>query len=390
MKTSPQTLRRNAALLRRDTTGGARRATFRLVTPAVDRHGTVILPEGVDIAAHKAAGSPFLWMHESGGFGAAPSPDVVIGRVVEYQQSSAALDIVVEFHDDGPQGLASRCWEKVQAGLLRMVSIGCSVIASETRKVGGQDVMVFTRSELWEASLVIIGSNREALRLDRAAAIRALDNLTKETAKMDKAALCKMLGIEESATREEAEKACMDYLVKTDDAEARKAAAAALDEHFPESASGEDETRSEDGDKDEELEALRGANAELQRALTAAQATRAAAPTPAKVADDAAQREAALAKDVDQWVTEGRIKREERATWLEKHRKGKAAKVVRHLPAGTWTTSQRLATAPGAPVKVETPTAPAKGEPGKAPSLVQRFAAQQAAERGIPLDKIKN
>ena len=375
-----KTLRRNAALLRRDTTGGARRATFRLVTPAVDRHGTVILPEGVDIAAHKAAGSPFLWMHESGGgFGAAPSPDVVIGRVVEYQQSSAALDIVVEFADDGPAGLASRCWEKVQAGLLRMVSIGCSVIASETRKVNGQDVMVFTRSELWEASLVIIGSNREALRLDRAAAIRALDNLTKETAKMDKAALCKMLGIEESATREEAEKACMDYLVKTDDAEARKAAAAALDEHFPESASGEDE----DG-KDEELEALRGANAELQRALTAAHAARAAAPAPAKVADDAAKREAALGRDVDQWITEGRVQREERAAWLEKHRAGKAAKVVRHLPAGAWTTSQRLATAPGA--KVDPPASAPSKAPGKdeAPSLVQRFAAQQRAEHGLP------
>lgn len=174
----------------------------------------------------------------------------------------------------------------------------------------------------------------------------------------------------------------MDYLVKTDDADARKAAAAALDEHFPESLEGEDETRSEDG-KDEELEALRGANAELTKALTAAQAARAAAPPAAKVADDAAKREAALGKDVDQWITEGRIKREERATWLEKHRAGKAAKVVRHLPAGAWTTSQRLATAPGA--KVDPPAAQGQA-PGKeqAPSLVQRFADQQRAEHGLP------
>lgn len=382
MKTSPQTLRRNASLLRRDTASGARRATFRLVTPAVDRHGTVILPEGVDITAHKAAGSPFLWMHESGGgFGAAPPPDVVIGKVVEYAQSAAALDITVEFADDGPQGLASRCWEKVQAGLLRMVSIGCSVIASETRKVNGQDVMVFTRSELWEASLVIIGSNREALRLDRAAALRALNALEKTP--MDKAALIKLLGIAEDADRETAEAALVKYLCETDaSADDRKAAAAALDEHFPESASGEDETRSESEDKDE-LEAMRAANAELQRALAAAQAARAAAPPAAKVADDAAKREAALAKDVDQWIAEGKVKREERATWLEKHRAGKAAKVVRHLPAGAWTTSQRLATAPGA--KVDPPAAPSKA-PGKeqAPSLVQRFADQQRAEHGLP------
>jgi len=379
--TASKQLRRNANLLRRDTASGVRRAVFRLCTPAIDRHGTVILPEGVQLDAHKAAGSPFLWMHESGGFGAAPPPDVVIGRVVEYAQSAAALDITVEFADDGPQGLASRCWEKVQAGLLRMVSIGCSVVASETRKVGGQDVTVFTRSELWEASLVIVGSNREALRLDRAAAIRALDSL-KEIPKMDKSALCQLLGIAEDADRETAEAGLIKYLSETsDDADARKAAAAALDECFPESPEGEDMTRSEDG-KDEELEALRAANVELSRALSAAQAARAATPPAAKVASDAATKEAALGKEVDQWITEGRIKREERASWLDKHRAGKAAKVVRHLPVGTWTTSRSIAQSPGAAVKVETPAA--NGEASKTPSLMQRFAAQQRAEHGLP------
>ncbi len=326
---------------------GPRRATFRLVTPEVARDGIVLLPAGIDIRAHQRAGSPFIWCHDTS------SPDSVIGRVVEYRQSPQALDIVVEFTDDGPQGLASRCWQKVQAGLINSVSVAANVVASEKRQIGGREVVVATRSELQEASLVIVGADRGAVRLDRAAVLRALDNLKEKTA-MDKAALCKMLGIEETADRETAEAACMKYLVATEDGEARKAAAAALDEYFKEEApaapSTGDPPAAERGageapaeGKDEEVEAMRAANAELQRALAAAQAASAAAPKPDEVAAATVKREAALAADVDKWITEGRARRDERSTWLERHRKGKAANVIRHIPKGAWTSGQRLA-----------------------------------------------
>ena len=327
------TLRRDAGVL----SVGNRRATFRLVTPAVDRHGTVIEPQGIVLDSHKAAGSPFLWMHQSGeGFSGAPDPDVVIGRVVEYLQSPQALDIVVEFDSDGPQGLASRCWAKVQSGLLRSVSIGCSVIESETRTVAGQSVPVYTRTELVEASLVIIGSNREALRLDRAAALRELSRM--ETTKMDKAELAKTLNIGEDADREAAEAACMKYLAGDD--EAKMAVVKALDEFYPESpAAGEPAERGADDETKTEVEALRAANAELTRALAAAQA----APKPEQVAAEAVKREAQIAADVDKWIAEGKVNRAERDQWLVKHRAGKAAAIVRHLPAGAWTSGQRLA-----------------------------------------------
>jgi len=340
---------------------GPRRATFRLVTPEVARDGIVLLPGGVDIRAHQRAGSPFIWCHDTS------SPDSVIGRVVEYRQSPQALDIVVEFTDDGPQGLATRCWQKVQAGLINSVSVAAAVIASEKRQIGGREVVVATRSELQEASLVIVGADRGAVRLDRAAVLRALDNLKEKTA-MDKAALCKLLGIEETADREAAEKACVDYLVKTDDAEARKVAAAALDEYFKEEAPAApagDPPAAERGaeepgkGKDEEVEAMRAANAELARALAAAQAASAAAPKPADVAAAAVKREAALAADVDKWITEGRARREERATWLERHRNGKAVNVIRHIPKGAWTSGQRLA---GGQVGTEVTDLPAAPE----------------------------
>ena len=355
MKTSPQTLRRNAALLHRDA-AGARRATFRLCTPAVARDGMVLLPEGIDLTAHKLAGSPFVWCHDTS------NPDNAIGKVVEYKQSPEALDIVVEFDDDGPAGLASRCWAKVQADLIRSVSIFAAAIATETRQIGGRAVMVVTRSELQEASLVIVGSDRGAVRLDRAAVLRALDSL-KETPRMDKTALCKMLGIAEDADRETAEAGLVKYLTETSDApDARKAAAAAVDEHYPEPApaAGEPAERaaSDDAGK-EEVEALRAANTELTRALAAAQAAQAAAPKADDIAAAAVKREAALAADVDKWIAEGRVRRSARDEYIAKHRAGKALAVVRNIPAGAWTAGQRLS---GGNVGTEVTDLPAQPE----------------------------
>ena len=391
-RNSPQSLRRDAVLLRRDTTG-ERRAVFRLVTQSVDRHGTVIEPAGVDFSHHQAAGSPFLWMHEAGGdIGRAPPPDVVIGRVAEYLQTPQALDIVVIFHDDGPGGLATKCWEKVQAGLIRMVSIGAFAHETETRTVNGAQVLVYTKTELVEASLVIVGSNRDALRLDRAAVLRVLDNMTKEIP-MDKAALCKLLNLDEAADRETAEAALIKYLTETSDApEARKAAAEALDQNFPESPEGEDMTRAqaEDDETKTEVEALRTANAELTRALQAAKAEQAAAPKPEQVAAETVKREAQIAADVDRWIGEGRVQRSERSKWINDHRAGKAAKVVRHIPVGTWTSNQRLSGGTvGTPVD-DLPARPETETRGIARSLVAAArsmnrdskagaAAQQAA-----------
>lgn len=142
-----------------------RRVWFRLVTRDIDRHGTIIEPAGVDMTAFRA-NPVFLWMHDSGGGEVTPPPDVVIGRVTNFDQSVDALDIEVEFDDDG-DGLAATCFRKVKDGFLRMVSIGCNVLEEETVQIGTHKVPVYTRTELLECSLVIIGSNRGALKLDR-------------------------------------------------------------------------------------------------------------------------------------------------------------------------------------------------------------------------------
>jgi len=163
------------ALLDREA-GGDRRVWFRLVTTQVDRHGTIINPAGVRLDDHK--NNPvFVWMHDYSrrDDGSPPPPDVVIGRVVEYDQTAENLDICVEFDVDE---FADLCLQKVRRGFLNMVSIGCNVLAEGKRKIGTREVPYYAETDLLEASLVIIGSNRGALKLDRAAAaeiVRAVE-----------------------------------------------------------------------------------------------------------------------------------------------------------------------------------------------------------------------
>lgn len=170
-------LRRHGAPLLNRAVSGDRRVWFRLVTRDVDRHGTIIEPAGIDTTAF-LANPVFLWMHDSGGSDRpTPPPDVVIGRVVNIDQTRDHFDIEVEFDDDGDGGLATTCYRKVKAGFIRMVSIGCNATSESVAEVNGVNVPVFPTVELLEASLVIIGSNRSALKLDRAAAAAMLRGL---------------------------------------------------------------------------------------------------------------------------------------------------------------------------------------------------------------------
>lgn len=173
-------LRRTGTPLLNRATPGDRQIWFRLVTRDVDRHGTIVEPAGVDTRAF-LANPVFLWMHDSGGGDRpTPPPDVVIGRVVEIDQTAEHFDICCEFDDDGPTGLATTCYRKVKAGFLRAVSIGCNALAESRTTIDGVEVPVYTAVELLECSLVIIGSNRGALKLDRAAAAAMVARLDSE------------------------------------------------------------------------------------------------------------------------------------------------------------------------------------------------------------------
>ena len=145
---------------------------FRAATRAKDRHGTVIEPGGIELRYHRQ-NPVFIWSHAPGRSDVTQevcSPEVAIGRVVEYRQAREALDVCVEFDTDP---FADLCYRKVQRGFLNAVSIGAVLFGKETIELNGVEVPYFPRSELWEISLVLVGSNREALRIDRSAPPRS-------------------------------------------------------------------------------------------------------------------------------------------------------------------------------------------------------------------------
>jgi hypothetical protein len=159
-----------AALL--DETAPDRCVWFRAATRAKDRHGTIIEPGGIELRYHRQ-NPVFIWAHAPGRSDVTQevcSPEVAIGRVVEYRQAREALDVCVEFDTDP---FADLCYRKVQRGFLNAVSIGAVLFGKETIELNGVEVPYFPRSELWEISLVLVGSNREALRIDRSAPLAA-------------------------------------------------------------------------------------------------------------------------------------------------------------------------------------------------------------------------
>jgi len=155
-------------------TNSSRTASFRASTPALDRHGSIIKPEGIDTTNFEK--NPLLlWAHDGyGGWFSTPSLDSIIGRVIEIRKSPEALDIKAEFLTGDINPEAEKALRMVRAKALNSVSIGFipREIVYEVGP-GNKEVPVITKSELLEVSLVPIPSNPEALATERSHQIAA-------------------------------------------------------------------------------------------------------------------------------------------------------------------------------------------------------------------------
>lgn len=145
----------------------SRVVTFRASTPAVDSHGTRILPEGIDTTRFET-NPVFLWGHDGyAGLTGGPSIDSVIGRVVAHSKTAEAFDVEVEFAPAALNPRAEQAFQLVRNGFLNAVSIG--FVPKKWQDEEENDVMVrtFNEVELYEVSLVPIPSNPEAVALAR-------------------------------------------------------------------------------------------------------------------------------------------------------------------------------------------------------------------------------
>jgi HK97 family phage prohead protease len=133
---------------------------FRASTDAIDRHGTIVKPGGLDLANFKK-NPVFLWGHD--GY-AVPDIQNTLGIVADVEQTRKRLDVGVKW---APHERAQLAEKLVDGKFLRATSIGFypdydSITVEEME--GGKRVPVYHRGELLEVSLVTIPANPEAVK----------------------------------------------------------------------------------------------------------------------------------------------------------------------------------------------------------------------------------
>jgi len=131
---------------------------------ALDRHGTVIDPSGVDLKNY-SRNPVFLINHDYNMLAGN-------GAIIRYQDDKLIAEVPDEAWDDEDAEII-RWKRKVKSGKMKMTSIGFTYsnddVDEEEREVNGEKVRVpvIRRSELLEFSFVTVGSNPEALVLQR-------------------------------------------------------------------------------------------------------------------------------------------------------------------------------------------------------------------------------
>lgn len=149
-----------------------RQAEFVISTEAPDSHGTVFKMSGWDLKRYE--NNPIVfYAHNS----ASENPDMIIGTS-ELRIENNQLIGVVTFEDADVNPIAEKVWRKVQAGTLRMASIGANPKKGRygDEKLGeNRDLIYFEEHELYEWSIVPLGSNPDAMKRsdDNMEAIRA-------------------------------------------------------------------------------------------------------------------------------------------------------------------------------------------------------------------------
>ena len=132
---------------------------FVISNESVDRHGTIVKADGLDLSDYKrnpvVAYNHLTWTSD---------PDTIIGTSEVRQEGSETI-AVLTLEEGNP--LADKVARKLANGTLRAASIGFQ--AQEGRwgdETRGEDpnVFVFTKASLHEWSVVSVPSNKDALK----------------------------------------------------------------------------------------------------------------------------------------------------------------------------------------------------------------------------------
>lgn len=127
-------------------------------TGDLDRDGERILPEAFKNSLDIFKGNPvILAAHSHRLDDGSPS---VVGRAIDIWLDKVGLWCIIEF---AKTKLAEEYWLLYSGGFMKAVSIGFAPLAWSDTNENGKSVRIFTAVELFEISLVAVGSNRAAL-----------------------------------------------------------------------------------------------------------------------------------------------------------------------------------------------------------------------------------
>lgn len=138
-----------------------RQADFVISTEAEDTYRTIFEIAGWNLERYNR-NPVVIYVHDT----MSSDPDLVIGTsVVRIEGNELVATVTFEDAENNP--LAEKVFKKVQAGILRMASIGADIHEArwgDFDKGEDPDVLRFTKMDLLEWSIVPVGSNPEALK----------------------------------------------------------------------------------------------------------------------------------------------------------------------------------------------------------------------------------
>ena len=169
---APGLYRAFGSIVTKATDDGVRRATFIASTEARDRHNSIImLPAWKKRLARFNSNGIIAYQHHtsSGWLELTPfNPDYIIGTGRAYIEGENLMcEVIFENSETNP--LAQKIWNKVEAGILKAMSVGFIPHDGHWGDPdAGEDsgTFYFTDVELVECSIVNIPSNYEALKRD--------------------------------------------------------------------------------------------------------------------------------------------------------------------------------------------------------------------------------
>ena len=147
---------------------------FIITTESEDRHGTIFLADGWELESYRK--NPVVFYNHNRG---SEDPDMNIGSSTVRREGNDHIASLT-FDDVTENKVAAKIKRKLDNGTLRSASIGAIPKEGKWEVRDERDVLVFSRQELLEWSVVDVPSNTDAIKRGYEDVIKSIDKPVEE------------------------------------------------------------------------------------------------------------------------------------------------------------------------------------------------------------------